>query len=154
MVLKVSIPALNHLNPCFVNIPIILFLWSPHIDDRFSTLIGEMFPEKRKQLFQSVKLYPTLLEHTARCFRLLVFLLHKQCVGLDSPAGKTPFMSALLSFLFQKVPLRNECASRQLDINKCSLAENMDQPSFLQVVDRWIKCTLQSHCESHTHRTP
>lgn len=63
-----------------------------------------------------------------------------------------PSKSLLIQSYLKKVSLGNRHASSQLDINKCSLAENMDQPSFLQVVDRQTK-TLAKPPEAQTERT-
>uniref|UniRef100_A0A669Q2P8 Fibronectin type-III domain-containing protein n=1 Tax=Phasianus colchicus TaxID=9054 RepID=A0A669Q2P8_PHACC len=63
-----------------------------------------------------------------------------------------PSKSLLIQSYLKKVPLRNRHASSQLDFSKCSLAENMDQPSFLQVVDRQMKILAESP-EVQTERT-
>lgn len=58
---------------------------------------------------------------------------------LDSAAGETLLFPQVcflfFFFFFQKVNLGNWVTNSQLDF-KYNLAEKMDQPSFLQVVDR------------------
>ncbi|XP_042693702.1 cytokine receptor common subunit beta-like isoform X2 [Centrocercus urophasianus] len=63
-----------------------------------------------------------------------------------------PSKSLLIQSYLKKVPLGNRHASSQLDFNKCSLMENVDQPSFLQVVDRQKKILAESP-EVQTERT-
>ncbi|XP_010710550.3 cytokine receptor common subunit beta-like [Meleagris gallopavo] len=63
-----------------------------------------------------------------------------------------PSKSLLIQSYLKKVPLGNRHASSQLDFNKCSLVENVDQPSFLQVVDRQTKILAESP-EAQTERT-
>ncbi|OXB52014.1 hypothetical protein ASZ78_005768, partial [Callipepla squamata] len=63
-----------------------------------------------------------------------------------------PSKSLLIQSYLKKVPLGNWHASSQLDFNKCSLVENMDQPSFLQVVDRQ-RTVLSESPEVQTEKT-
>ncbi|XP_032301693.1 cytokine receptor common subunit beta-like [Coturnix japonica] len=63
-----------------------------------------------------------------------------------------PSKSLLIQSYLHKVSLRNRHASSQMEVNKCSLAENMDQPSFLQVVDRQTKILAESP-EARTEMT-
>ncbi|XP_021239504.1 cytokine receptor common subunit beta-like isoform X2 [Numida meleagris] len=63
-----------------------------------------------------------------------------------------PSKSLLIQSYLKKVPLGNWQASSQLDFNKCSLAENVDQPSFLQVVDRQTKILAETP-EVQTEKT-
>ncbi|NXL86429.1 IL3RB protein, partial [Alectura lathami] len=63
-----------------------------------------------------------------------------------------PSKSLLIQSYQKKVHLGNWLASSQLDFNKCNLSEKMDQPSFLQVVDRQTK-TLAEAPEEQAEKT-
>ncbi|NXC44027.1 IL3RB protein, partial [Penelope pileata] len=55
-----------------------------------------------------------------------------------------PSKSLLIQSYLEKVHPGNWLTSSQLDFNKCSLSEKMDQPSFLQVVDRQTKALAEA----------
>ncbi|XP_005150595.2 cytokine receptor common subunit beta [Melopsittacus undulatus] len=55
-----------------------------------------------------------------------------------------PSKSLLIQSYLRKVHLGHRPTSSQLDFNKCSLSEKMEQASFLQVVDRQMKTSTES----------
>ncbi|XP_065599099.1 LOW QUALITY PROTEIN: cytokine receptor common subunit beta-like [Cyrtonyx montezumae] len=63
-----------------------------------------------------------------------------------------PSKSLLIQSYLKKVPLGNWHASSELDFNKCSLVEHVDQPSFLQVVNRQMN-VLSESAEVQTEKT-